>query len=282
MVNDNDLLMVGTVDSQLPPFANIEANWSRGTAASNLAEVGATEPFDVLSLFAGGPAEMRAYATAAGSADILDDDRMRLEFSAPRELHNASAGANDASLASIARAENAPEFIRTRRDHARRHSGAVRADMMAKSDAYSIAYDDYVRALKIDPLDEASLKSFVRTAILTNRAQDALSWVKALTMDKTGVQAQIAVSKTAGGFIAERRSCRDRREGVRRAAAGARRVRTTGGPPRRCWRQRAPRPGCRNTRDRCAGRRRRPCITPQCQRSFAVTRTPHWTLPGRP
>src|SRR6185436_3644470 len=47
----------------------------------------------------------------------------------------------------------------------------------------------------IDPLDEASLKSFVRTAILTNRAQDALSWVKALTMDKTGVQAQIAVSK---------------------------------------------------------------------------------------
>ena len=45
--------------------------------------------------------------------------------------------------------------------------------MMAKSDAYSIAYDDYIRALKIDPLDEASLKAFVRTAILTNRAQDA-------------------------------------------------------------------------------------------------------------
>ena len=195
MVNDNDLLMVGTVDSQLPPFGNIEANWSRGNAASNLAEVGATEPFDVVSLFAGGPAEMRAYATAAGSADILDDDRMRLEFSAPRELHNASAGANDASLASIARAEDAPEFIRTRRDRATAAQWRGRADMMAKSDAYSIAYDDYVRALKIDPLDEASLKAFVRTAILTNRAQDALSWVKALTLEKTGVQAQIAVSK---------------------------------------------------------------------------------------
>jgi spermidine synthase len=195
MVNDNDLLMVGTVDSQLPPFGNIEANWSRGNAAANLAEVGATEPFDVVSLFAGGPAEMRAYAMAAGSADILDDDRMRLEFSAPRELHNASAGANDASLASIARAEDAPEFIRARRDRATAAQWRGRADMMAKSDAYSLAYDDYVRALKIEPLDEASLKAFVRIAILTNRAQDALSWVKALTMEKPGVQAQIAVSK---------------------------------------------------------------------------------------
>jgi Flp pilus assembly protein TadD len=157
--------------------------------------VGATEPFDVVSMFAGGPAEMRAYATASGSADILDDDRMRLEFSAPRELHNASAGANDASLASMARADDAPEFIRTRRDRATAAQWRGRADMMAKSDAYSIAYEDYIRALKIDPLDEASLKAFVRTAILTNRAQDALSWVKALTMGKTSVPARIAVSK---------------------------------------------------------------------------------------
>ena len=195
MVNDNDLLMVGAVDSDPPPLGNIEANWARGTAASNLAEVGATEPFDVVSLFAAGPAQLRAYATGAGTAEILDDDRMRLEFSAPRELHNASAGSNDASLASIARAEDAPEFVRTRRDRATAAQWRGRADMMAKSDAYSIAYDDYVRALKIDPLDEPSLKAFVRTAILTNRAQDALSWVKALTQEKTGVQVQVAVSK---------------------------------------------------------------------------------------
>jgi len=217
MVNDNDLLMVGTVDSQLPPVDNIEANWSRGHAASNLAEVGAKEPFDVVSLFAGGPAELRAYATAGGSADILDDDRMRLEFSAPRELHNASAGANDASLASIARAEDAPEFVRTRRDGATAAQWRGRADMMAKSDAYSIAYDDYVRALKVEPLDEATLKAFVRTAILTNRAQDALSWVKALTLEKTDVQAQIAVSKLlaasslkAEAVEAARQACNER------------------------------------------------------------------------
>ena len=111
MVNDNDLLMVGALDPEAPPLANIEKHWRRGDAAANLAEVGAIEPFDVLSLFAAGPAQLKAYVSAGNRGpEILDDNRMRLEFSAPRELHRASAGANDASLASIARPDDAPAF----------------------------------------------------------------------------------------------------------------------------------------------------------------------------
>jgi Flp pilus assembly protein TadD len=67
--------------------------------------------------------------------------------------------------------------------------------MMAKSDAFSIAYDDYVRALKLDPTDAATLEGFARTAILTNQAQDGLSWVKSLTVDRPTVHAQVATSK---------------------------------------------------------------------------------------
>src|SRR4051812_10309910 len=98
MVNDNDVLMVASIDPVVPLLGNIETNWSRSSAAANLAEVGATEPFSVLSLFAAGPAELARYG--AGS-DILDDNRMRLEFSAPRELHNPSASDNDASFAAV-------------------------------------------------------------------------------------------------------------------------------------------------------------------------------------
>ncbi|MGC4083531.1 MAG: fused MFS/spermidine synthase [Vicinamibacterales bacterium] len=202
MVNDNDLLMVGSLDSA-PTFEQIAAHWARGNAAANLAEVGAVEPFDILSLFAGGGRELQAFARGDdGGADILDDDRMRLEFSAPRELHQASASANDASLASILRAEEAPPFIREVRERATLAQWRGRADMMAKADAYSIAYDDYVRALKIDPTDQASLQSFTRVAVLTNRAQDALSWVKSLTTDRPSVHAQVATSKllAAAGF----------------------------------------------------------------------------------
>ena len=187
MVNDNDVLMVASLDPLVPMLGNIEKHWTRGDAATNLAEVGATDPFHVLSLFLAGPAELSRYSAGA---DILDDNRMRLEFSAPRELHNASAGRNDASFAAASDPAAAPETVRNRRDHATAAQWRGRADMMAKSDAYSIAYDDYVRALKLDPTDRAALRGFSRTAVLTSRAQDALSWVKSLTMDKPSVAAQ--------------------------------------------------------------------------------------------
>jgi spermidine synthase len=192
MVNDNDLLMVASVDPVLPLLGNIETHWTRAAAAANLAEVGALEPFSVLSLFAAGPADLARYGAGA---DILDDNRMRLEFSAPRELHRASAGDNDAAFASVADPEAAPAIVRERRAHATAAQWRGRADMMARSDAYSIAYDDYVRALKLAPNDEAALQAFTRTAVLTSRAQDALSWVKALTLETSSVQAQIAISK---------------------------------------------------------------------------------------
>ena len=206
MVNDNDLLMVGSRDATPQPLRNIEAHWSRGSAAANLREVDATGAFDVLTLYAGGSRELLAFAKGDdGGADVLDDDRMRLEFSAPRELHQASAGSNDASLASIARAEDAPDVVRQRRDAATATEWRGRAEMMTKSDAYSIAYDDYTRALKLDPTDERALKAFTRVAILTNRAQDALSWVKSLTMDRPTAQSKVATSRllAAAGFSAD-------------------------------------------------------------------------------
>ena len=83
----------------------------------------------LLSLFAAGPAELAQYGTGA---DILDDDRMRLEFSAPREIHNASTGDNDASFAAITQFDALPELVRSRRERATvaqwrgcRHDGEV-------------------------------------------------------------------------------------------------------------------------------------------------------------
>lgn len=192
MVNDNDLLLVASADPLVPLLGNIDVNWSRGQAAANLAEVGALEPFDVLSLFAAGPAELAAYSAGA---DILDDDRMRLEFSAPRELHNTSAGDNDASFARAAAAGTPPDIVRERRERATAAQWRGRGDMLAKSDAYSLAYDDYTNALKLDPTDDAALKAFARTAILTNRATDAIGWIKAVAGDTPTVAAQVALSK---------------------------------------------------------------------------------------
>jgi tetratricopeptide (TPR) repeat protein len=202
MVNDNDVLLVASTDPVVPRLGNIESSWRREAAAANLAEVGAVEPFSVLSLFAAGPQELARYGAGA---DILDDDRMRLEFSAPRELRSSSASDIDASFAAITETEQLPELVRTRKAGATALEWRHRAEMMARSDAYSIAYDDYVNALRLDPLDPQALAGFTRTATLTSRAQDALSWIKSLTMGRSSAEVQIATSKllAAAGFKSE-------------------------------------------------------------------------------
>lgn len=202
-VNDADVLLVASADPVEPRLGRIEANWSaRANAAANLAEVGALEPFAVLSLFAAGPAELERYAVGG---DILDDDRMRLEFSAPRELHSASVDANDATFAALLGPAAGPAIVREAKANATAAQWRRRGDMMAKSDAFSIAYDDYVRALRLDPTDAPSLEGLTRTAVLTNQAKDGLAWVKSLTTDKTTVPAQVATSKllAAAGLAAE-------------------------------------------------------------------------------
>jgi spermidine synthase len=199
MVNDNDVLLVASTGPIVPQLGNIETNWSRASAAADLAEVGAVEPFSVLSLFTAGPGALARYGAGA---DLLDDDRMRLEFSAPRELRSSSAADIDASFAAVSDPDEVPDLVRDRKEHATALEWRHRAEMMAKSDAYAIAYDDYVNALRLDPVDRDALTGFTRTAILTNRAQDALSWVKSLTMEHTSADVQIAISKllAAAGF----------------------------------------------------------------------------------
>ena len=191
MVNDNDLLMVASLDPIEPRLATLDAHWTRGQAAESLAAVGAVEPFTVLSLYAGGP---DALARFANHAPVLDDDRMRLEFSAPREIHNREASRNDVSFASTVDAAQAPAVVRDARARATAVQWLHRAQMMTKADAHALAYDDYVQALTLDPTLAPALAGLARTAVLTGRASDALSWVKSLTAAQPTAASHVATS----------------------------------------------------------------------------------------
>ena len=96
---------------------------------------------------------------------------------------------------------------------------------------------------KLDPTDEASLRGFTRTAVLTNRAQDALSWVKSLTLEKTSVHAQIAISKLLAAASLKPDADRDRDAGVRDSPRRAGRLRAARFALCGCRRQHAARAG---------------------------------------
>lgn len=176
VVGGDDVLMLasdGPLDDRL---AGIATHWTRPGVADDLALVSVRDPFSIWSLFVGGPAELGRYGAGA---DVLTDDRMRLEFSTPRELHNQRAGGNVASLTALA-AGAAPPVIRDARAAAGAAEWRNRGTMMAGADVHAQAQDDFLAALQRDATDAASLDGLVRAATVTGQAADALARLEAL------------------------------------------------------------------------------------------------------
>ncbi len=112
LVGGDDVLFVGSeapIDARL---AGIERNWRRPGVADDLAKVSVLDPFSILSLYMGGPAELDRYAQGARA---FSDDRMTLEFSAPRELHRRSGGENAATLGAMLEKDGGPDVVRRAR-----------------------------------------------------------------------------------------------------------------------------------------------------------------------
>ena len=176
MVGQDDVLLVATNDPLDARIATIDRAWQRPGVANDLRGVSAVEPFAIWSLFAGGPQELREYS--AGAA-LQTDDRMGLEFSGPRAMDNRGASENAASLRGLLPPRGGPPVVREALAAATPAQWRARAAMMLRADVPSIAHDDYLRALAIDPTDAAALDGFSRTAVLTGRVAEALDQVKA-------------------------------------------------------------------------------------------------------
>jgi spermidine synthase len=176
LVGDGDLLFIGSADAIEPRLENIEAAWTRPGVAADLATVSALEPFAYASLFVGGPAELKRYGAGA---EVQRDDRMGLEFSGPRAVNSAESNGNAIVLRQLQAQGKAPPAIA--QSHAAagpaewRHRGA----MMLQAGAYHQAYEDFGRALSLDPADVGALEGFVRAAAGAHREADAIAVLEA-------------------------------------------------------------------------------------------------------
>lgn len=199
LVGKNDALFVATdeaLDDRLPLIAR---GWSGGPVAADLRSIGAVEPFALLSMYGGGPDELKRYGDGA---PILTDDRMALEFSAPRDVHSTAARDHADRLRRLVDDEAGPATVRAAVANASASEWRNRGAMMMQSDFYATACDAYVRALSLDPADDTALDGFVRAAVMGRRAADALSQLKTLTAGRAATRAMlIARSKplAAGG-----------------------------------------------------------------------------------
>lgn len=158
LVGTNDVLMLATPEPPRPDAGALAARMKRPAVAADLARIGVVDPTSLTSLLIGGPREL---ASDVAGTPIFTDDRLTLEFTAPRELHRSRTGAALRPL--LADTSQPPATMY-------RH----RAAMLFKADHFQLAMDDYARAVKMDPSDAAALDGLVKTALIVKKPADAI------------------------------------------------------------------------------------------------------------
>jgi spermidine synthase len=198
LVGDGDLLLIGvngdTAGGIVPRLAAIDAGASQGTTAALLAGVGVTggtAPFTLLSLFAGGPADVARYA---GDAVIQTDDRTALEYSAPRGIYGRTKDENVVAIRALA--PERPAVVRQAFERADAAAWASRGMMELRAQSFATAYDAFRRATAIDSRHVAALSGLSDAAGGAGRLNDEREWLRALAArDPRNAQVRIELSR---------------------------------------------------------------------------------------
>lgn len=197
-IGEGDLLLIGSSAPLEPRIARTPDHWRRAGVAADLALANVLDPFSLISTYAGGAAQLAAFA---GGAAIQRDDGMALEYSGPRTLNGSSGEANARLLAAL-QAESraagaAAEFVRS----ASAEQWRQRGEMMLGADAFETAYADFDRAMTLDPANLAAAVGFVRAAGASGQQDAARTRLTALARAEPDASAPlIALSRLYAGL----------------------------------------------------------------------------------
>ena len=191
----NDLLLIGTNGSAIAPHLDqLASEWQRGTAPAALADVGISgeaAPFALLSMFAAGPGDLQAYA---GGAPLQTDDRMALEFSAPRGIYGRMTNANGAAIRALA--AHRPPPVQRAFDRATDASWTTRGQMELKAEAYESAYDAFRRAVALNSRNTDALAGLSLSASGARRQdEERASLVTMAKADASNAPVRIELSR---------------------------------------------------------------------------------------
>lgn len=199
LVGEHDVLFVGAAPPPGPstdvilelPLERLTRLAERPAVVADLGRYGAASPFALLSLVVAGPGELAGYAR---DARPLDDDRMPLEFSAPREIHQRTGASNGATLRALGVGGASLGPVRDALSTATASDWRDRARMFFRADAFTRAFDDFATALAGDPDDEAALDGLVRSAQLLKRAADAIAVLQGLPRQDAASAARLVAA----------------------------------------------------------------------------------------
>ncbi|HMD33553.1 MAG TPA: tetratricopeptide repeat protein, partial [Vicinamibacterales bacterium] len=176
LVGEGDLLLIGSNGAPIASRLDGVNRARDGAVASVLAGVGmapGTAPFDLLSLYVGGPREITKYA---GDALIQTDDHTPLEYSAPRGIFAASSGDNAAALRALD--PEPPPAVAAAIREATATDWVSRGRMELQAEAPGIAYDAFRNSVEKDTRNEAALTGLTEAAVGSGRQAEERAWLE--------------------------------------------------------------------------------------------------------
>jgi spermidine synthase len=170
LVGAGDLLFLGSPAGITSRLDGLGAALDRPRVAADLREVDVLDADSLLSLYIGGPEELRLFAQGA---PVQSDDRMALEFSAPRNIVGRGGSDNTTGLLALARVDGLPDAIKRARTTAAAPSWRNRGTMLQNAEAPDRAFDAFARAVELDPTDATAVSGLVEASGASGRGPAA-------------------------------------------------------------------------------------------------------------
>ena len=191
LVAESDVLLIGGPGPIPALEAGIAAAWARPGVAMDLAEIDVRNPLSVLSLYVAGGEALHRFA---GDAVIQTDDRLQLEYTAPRAVYGRFQQANVESLRAVAASAPPPPAIARAAAAATAGERRDRGLMQLRANAAGLAFLDLRDAVRLAPDDAAALNGFARAASRSGRLREAEE-----ALASAGALVQLSVVQSALG-----------------------------------------------------------------------------------
>ena len=139
-------------------------------------------PFVLLSLFAGGPAELTSYGNGAV---LQTDDRMSLEFTAVRALYEPPDD-NAVRLRALRARAVLPGVVATAMQRADAGDWTARGVAGLKATAFGQAHESFRRALALDSRSAQALRGSADAAAGAHASAEEATWLQSAGGGRTG------------------------------------------------------------------------------------------------
>jgi spermidine synthase len=192
LVGDGDVLLIGSNTPLVPRLDRIASAWQRPGVSADLASVGVSEPSHILSMFVASDAHLAAWAA---NAPLQTDNRAALEFSGPQSIFGPAEADNAALLRGLAHTAPPPRTVADARDRGTPATYRDRGWMLLSADAVRPAYDEFVKAVEMDPTDARALEGLIRATAPLRRHAETRALLGRLTADPARIAAKLALSR---------------------------------------------------------------------------------------